>query len=128
MERLLAEEKKRVAQKLEEINKGQTDLADKQAAKDEEMKQRRRSETHSVIWVKATTEIGDAGISGAIFQNKINSALPGRLTFQGAHYRSLTSGLAFIKDGSDTGAMNLVNAIRDVIKSSPSKKIFLCGK
>jgi hypothetical protein len=43
MERLLAEEGKRVTQKLEEINKGQKDLAagyeDMQAAKDEKMKQ-----------------------------------------------------------------------------------------
>jgi len=78
-----------------------------------------------VAYAKGTTELGSVGVSGVIFSRVVKKAFPKQVAFRGAHYNAITSGLSFLKGGSDTAAREMVNAVTMAIRS-PSKKIFLC--
>lgn len=81
-----------------------------------------------LVYAKATFEIGNIGVSGALFRSRLKKALPGRVAVQGAGYLWLTSGLSLIfKCGSERATRSMLAAIREVLSSGEDRKIVLAG-
>lgn len=80
-----------------------------------------------LVYAKATTEVGNVGVTGEWFSQKLKRALPRQVAVQGADYNALTSPLSLLKSGSDSAARAMVDAVDVAIKSSPTTKVVLSG-
>ena len=80
-----------------------------------------------VIYVKATLEFGNVGLSGSLLSSMLDAQLRSRLAIQGVYYNPFKSVFSAISGGSRKATQGVLSAVREGIKCSPKKKIFLCG-
>ena len=80
-----------------------------------------------LIYVKATLETGNVGLSGSLLSSMLDAQLRSRLAIQGVYYNPVASVFSAFSGGSRKATQSVLSAIREGIKCSPEKKIFLCG-
>jgi hypothetical protein len=80
-----------------------------------------------LIYVKATLEIGNVGLSGSLFSSMLDAQLRSKLAIQGVYYSPIKSVFSVLSGGSRQATQSVLQAVREGIKCSPRKKIFLCG-
>jgi len=79
-----------------------------------------------LIHAKMALEIGNIGVSGELFFQKLTRALPGQVAVQGAGYNGFTALFSY-RGGFDSGVQEMVDGVNRAIMVSPAKKIILSG-
>jgi hypothetical protein len=82
-----------------------------------------------LIYVKGTMEIGNVGLSGSLFSSMFDShaQIRSKLAIQGVYYNPVKSVFSVFSGGSRRATQKVLSAVKEGIKCSPSKRIFLCG-
>ena len=128
---LLEREQKGIATKIEQLRAAQRELSKaKSPARDllniDELRHLPNREA-LLIYVKATLEVGNVGLSGSLLSSMLDAQLRSRLAIQGVYYNPVKSVFSVLSGGSRRATQGVLSAVREGIRCSPKKKIFLCG-